>query len=185
MFMFGKKSRDVWTASRRLTSIPAGWEDGLQEPTPVLSAIIPKEGGAGGKSDVTNQYIYVTCAISYVHLVGESTKSSRQDEILLAPQRSLPPLSRGTKIRYGTLGHGMDLPRLVWSEEDHVFSSQDADLQSRLPYRPHAKEISKDSGRPSWTDKPSTSYSWMRDAGSNERRYSARSHMPSTGGQGR
>ena len=74
-------------------------------------------------------------------ILGESDEIMRAEEILCAPQRTLPPLRPGKKIRYGTIGHGLDLARLVWTSEEHVFSQQDTDLQSALPKRPSTKEV--------------------------------------------
>ena len=54
--------------------------------------------------------------------------------------RSLPPLVDNRKLRHGTIGYGLDLPRLAWSSEQLIFSCQDQDLSKVLPHRPKAIE---------------------------------------------
>ena len=49
-------------------------------------------------------------------------------DIMEAPTRSLPILSLGRKIRFGTIGLGLDLPRAIWPQENQVFSLQDPNL---------------------------------------------------------
>jgi hypothetical protein len=48
-----------------------------------------------------------------------------------------PSLSQA-HLRYGTVGTGTDVARLVWPQASHVFSSQSMDLASVLPGRPSA-----------------------------------------------
>jgi hypothetical protein len=58
-----------------------------------------------------------------------------------APLRILPPLVITKKIRFGTVGMGLDLPRLVWAEECQLFSSQDVNLSPVLSQRPVKQEV--------------------------------------------
>ena len=45
--------------------------------------------------------------------------------------------NRPMAIRFGTVGHGLDLPREVWLEGAvHVFSAQTVDCDDALPGRP-------------------------------------------------
>jgi hypothetical protein len=61
----------------------------------------------------------------------------RELDIIGPPLRTLPPLvANPKKIRFGTIGLGMDLPRLVWSHECQVFSSQASNLSTPLDKRP-------------------------------------------------
>ena len=66
---------------------------------------------------------------------------ARDEEIVGAPLRNLPPLVVTKKIRFGTVGMGMDLPRMIWSEETQVFSSQDVDVVPSLSRRPRKQEV--------------------------------------------
>ncbi len=65
---------------------------------------------------------------------------ARSEDIWEATPRSLPPLVASKKLRFGTVGYGLDLARLVWSSEQQVFSCQDHDLNLALPHRPRAPE---------------------------------------------
>lgn len=65
-------------------------------------------------------------------------------DIVGAPLRTLPPLvADKKKIRFGTIGVGMDLPRVIWSSECQVFSSQAADLTRPLARRPPKLQVRK------------------------------------------
>jgi len=61
-------------------------------------------------------------------------------EILEAAPRSLPKQAKSKRIRFSTIGHGLDLPRLAWSQEQQLFSLQDLALQEQLPFRPAKQE---------------------------------------------
>jgi len=61
-------------------------------------------------------------------------------DIVEAPIRSLPILTSGQKIRFGTIGLGLDLPRAIWTQENQVFSLQDHNLASHLPNCPQRQE---------------------------------------------
>ena len=51
--------------------------------------------------------------------------------------RVLPPRFEETsRFRFGTIGYGLDLPRLIWPLEHQVFSLQDHDTSKALPGRP-------------------------------------------------
>jgi hypothetical protein len=52
-------------------------------------------------------------------------------------------VGRAAKIRFGPVGTGYDLSRLVWpcTSEEHAFSSQTADLSELLPNRPQIWEV--------------------------------------------
>ena len=54
--------------------------------------------------------------------------------------RKLPPMTKRQKIRFGTIGYGLDLPRLTWTSETQVFSCQDKDMRKALSHRPKVKE---------------------------------------------
>jgi hypothetical protein len=43
------------------------------------------------------------------------------------------PGNLGKRIWFGTVGTGLDVARLVWTQGIHVFSSQTSDLQKVLP----------------------------------------------------
>ena len=74
-------------------------------------------------------------------LAGKLTARHRHsDDIREAPKRTLPPLVSQRSITCGTVGHGMDLIRLVWTRERQVLSMQDQDLQEVLPNRPRRVE---------------------------------------------
>ena len=77
--------------------------------------------------------------------VKVSNGSDGQDDILEASGKrlSMPPVEREgicrrQKIRFGTIGAGLDLARLAWPNEHHVFSSQVCDLTEALAHRPKA-----------------------------------------------
>jgi hypothetical protein len=44
-------------------------------------------------------------------------------------------------LRYATLGTGLDVGRLVWTEAIHVYSAQSTDLCELLPGRPRTQEV--------------------------------------------
>ena len=50
-------------------------------------------------------------------------------EILEAVPRTIPKPAKKNRIRFGTIGYGLDLPRLAWSQEQQLFSLQDLALQ--------------------------------------------------------
>jgi hypothetical protein len=55
--------------------------------------------------------------------------------------RILPPLVPRTKIRFGTVCPGLDLPRSVWSSECQVFASQTKNLIRQLAGRPPKLQV--------------------------------------------
>jgi hypothetical protein len=68
----------------------------------------------------------------------------REVDIVGAPLRTLPPLvANKKKIRFGTIGLGLDLPRAIWSSECQVFSSQAVDLSLFLSRRPPKLQVRK------------------------------------------
>jgi hypothetical protein len=81
----------------------------------------------------------------YFPRVGELSVDlpPREEDIVGAPLRNLPPLVTTKKIRFGTVGMGMDLPRLIWSEESQIFSSQDVNMVTALQGRPQKQEVRK------------------------------------------
>lgn len=87
-------------------------------------------------------YYYSVYPVGFKQTTGEFSYSTdeRDSDILEAPMRTLPPLVDTRKLRYGTIGYGLDLPRLAWSSEQLVFSCQDQDLSKILPHRPKAIE---------------------------------------------
>jgi len=72
------------------------------------------------------------------------TQSSLPD-VIEAPSRIIQVPTDDRRLRYGTIGTGLDLGRLVWPKDTHIFSSQSAlkqDLASQLPGRQTtAKEL--------------------------------------------
>jgi len=74
--------------------------------------------------------------------VGEShfRPNGYSSDIMEAPSRRLSILCPGHKIRFGTIGLGLDLARLVWPQDNQVFSLQDQDLASHLPQSPRRQE---------------------------------------------
>jgi hypothetical protein len=61
-----------------------------------------------------------------------------------APTRHVhqkPPEIARPALRYGTIGSGLDVGRLVWPRGHHVFSSQTTSLEKVLPRRPTTREL--------------------------------------------
>ena len=61
-----------------------------------------------------------------------------QRDILDVPGRTIQVPTDDRQVRYGTVGSGLDLGRLVWPKDTHVFSSQAMDpkiMQEQLPGR--------------------------------------------------
>jgi len=69
-------------------------------------------------------------------------------EILEAPPRVVGAGTRTEPIKFGTIGHGLDLPRLAWPHEQQAFSLQDMPLQGQLPNRPRRQEGKAFSAQP-------------------------------------
>jgi hypothetical protein len=67
-----------------------------------------------------------------------------ETDIVEAPTRhvhqELPESNRPT-LRFGTIGSGLDVARMVWPCSQHVFSSQTTSLIDTLPGRPSTKEL--------------------------------------------
>jgi hypothetical protein len=71
-------------------------------------------------------------------------ESLYRTDIVEAPTRHVHQV--GSKaalrpLRYATMGLGLDIGRLIWTEATHVFSSQSTDLSSLLPGRPLTQEL--------------------------------------------
>jgi hypothetical protein len=65
-------------------------------------------------------------------------------DIVEAPSRHVHQVGRTPTmrpLRYATLGMGLDVGRLVWTEAIHVYSSQCTDLDALLPGRPSTTEV--------------------------------------------
>jgi hypothetical protein len=59
-------------------------------------------------------------------------------DILDIPGRTIQVPTNDRQVRYGTVGSGLDLGRLVWPKDKHVFSSQalpTLDIHKQLPGR--------------------------------------------------
>ena len=59
---------------------------------------------------------------------------------MCATPRFLVASSPGNRLRYGTIGKGLDLCRQAWSSEVQVFSAQDRNMCQELPSRPKTRE---------------------------------------------
>lgn len=69
--------------------------------------------------------------------VGETTRYWQdQPDVLEVPARQVD-LSDQAQIRYGTIGEGMDLGRMVWPHGEHVLAIEKSDLRNKLPRRPN------------------------------------------------
>jgi hypothetical protein len=64
---------------------------------------------------------------------------AEEADVLEFPDREIRTTDR-TRLRYGTIGQGTDLARLVWPLEEHVLSVMDKDLRSKLSGRPEAQK---------------------------------------------
>jgi hypothetical protein len=65
-------------------------------------------------------------------------------DIVEAPARhvhQVGPTAAPRPLRYATMGLGLDVRRLVWTEATHVFSSQGTDCSSLLPGCPPTREL--------------------------------------------
>ncbi len=61
-----------------------------------------------------------------------------ESDILGTPGRTILVPTDDRRVRYGTVGTGLDLGRLVWPKDQHKFSSQTvpiADMVAQLPGR--------------------------------------------------
>ena len=69
---------------------------------------------------------------------------TRLPDVIEAPSRTIQVPTDDRRLRYGTIGTGLDLGRLVWPKDHHIFSSQavpQEDLKSQLPGRNTVKEL--------------------------------------------
>jgi hypothetical protein len=77
--------------------------------------------------------------------VSEGNMQSNKPDVIEAPGRTIQVPTNDRRVRYGTVGSGLDLGRLVWPKDHHVFSSQAVsvpDMERQLPGRPNgAKEL--------------------------------------------
>ena len=67
----------------------------------------------------------------------------RQKDILEVPGRTILVPTDDRQVRYGTVGCGLDLGRLVWPKDKHIFSSQALSplaMQEQLPGRTRMKK---------------------------------------------
>lgn len=66
-------------------------------------------------------------------------------DVIEAPSRTIQVPTDNRRLKYGTIGTGLDLGRLVWPKDTHIFSSQSVskqDLAGQLPGRlSKAKEL--------------------------------------------
>lgn len=80
-------------------------------------------------------------------VLGEYTVATQdwKADIVGVPVRILPPLvsKRRDKIRFGSIGPGLDLVRGIWASECQVFASQSRDLRSALGRRPPKLQVKK------------------------------------------
>ena len=60
-------------------------------------------------------------------------------DVLETPQECLTLKEDSKQWRFGTVGHGIDLPRMVWPHMTHVFSSQLRNARESLPGMPEAQ----------------------------------------------
>ena len=101
--------------------------------------------GAHRLNDICDQRKFTNYDVLYDRFVyplltvGESMYQlcpAREEEILGAPFRILAPLVKEKKtLKYGMVGHGLDLARLAWTSETQVFSCQDKGQALALPGR--------------------------------------------------
>jgi hypothetical protein len=54
---------------------------------------------------------------------------------------TLSSIDERKKMRFGTIGNGIDIARTAWPSAQHVFSAQGNDYSRQLPGRPDATEI--------------------------------------------
>jgi hypothetical protein len=70
---------------------------------------------------------------------------SEKPDVIEAPGRIIQVPTSDRRVRYGTVGTGLDLGRLVWPKDYHIFSSQAVsvhEMNSQLPGRPNStKEL--------------------------------------------
>ncbi len=60
-------------------------------------------------------------------------------DVLETPQECLTLKEDSKQWRFGTVGHGIDLPRMVWPHMTHAFSSQLRNARESLPGMPEAQ----------------------------------------------
>jgi hypothetical protein len=77
--------------------------------------------------------------------VSEGNMQSNKPDVIEAPGRTIQVPTNDRRVRYGTVGSGLDLGSLVWPKDHHVFSSQAVsvpDMERQLLGRPNgAKEL--------------------------------------------
>ena len=75
----------------------------------------------------------------------DGNMQSEKPDVIEAPGRTIRVPTSNRRVRYGTVGTGLDLGRLVWPKDCHIFSSQAVyiqELNSQLPGRPKStKEL--------------------------------------------
>jgi len=65
-----------------------------------------------------------------------------EDDIVEAPSRRVwSAADYYRRFRFGTVGTGLDIARLMWPHSQHVFSSQSVDLMDPLVGRPTTLEL--------------------------------------------
>jgi hypothetical protein len=134
--------KDCREASKMVQEVEGGLHPGASSCTQRSGKTEEAEGsGYMSRYILTKKFLH--CFYFLYHLrVGESLLDLPRDtDIIAAPLRKLPPLVTSKKIRFGTVGMGMDLPRLVWAGETQVFSSQDMDMSPSLSNRPRKQEV--------------------------------------------
>jgi hypothetical protein len=60
-------------------------------------------------------------------------------DVLEAEDREVVINTKPKAWNFGTVGQGLDVMRLVWPQDRHVFSSQTKDVQHSVPGRPKAE----------------------------------------------
>ena len=116
----------------------------------------------------TNYFTYCSCSYSFLYLfylgkdyiegvcevkhhkdknepMSRGGSQSSLPDVIEAPSRTIQVPTDDRRLKYGTVGTGLDLGRLVWPKDTHIFSSQSVlkqDLASQLPGRQtDAKEL--------------------------------------------
>ena len=101
-----------------------------------------ESGSCLAQLDVTLCQTFILTRCFYPECITECREVDINDpDILEAAVRHLPLGKPFQKIRFATIGTGLDLSRLAWLSQSHVFSCQQQDLSSILPGRPKAKEL--------------------------------------------
>jgi hypothetical protein len=60
-------------------------------------------------------------------------------DVLEAEDRNLIIKPKRKTWTFGTVGQGLDVMRLVWPQDRHIFSSQTKDVHQSVPGRPEAE----------------------------------------------